>query len=174
MFAQDLGAMATLRILELESGAVRSMESKFGVVPMPKYDEKQEGYYTLCHNEFTTLCVPSTSTVEQLDEVSAVLEALGSASYRIVRPAYYETTLRTKIAQDPQSAAMMDMIVDGIKMDPGVLYCIGDIHGIFRYIVESGVNDIASHYAKVERYLKRDLPVLNQKLTEQAEREWDE
>jgi hypothetical protein len=85
----------------LERESVRSMKDKFGIVPMPKFDEAQKEYRTMLHDQFTVISIPTTVQDERLDMVGAVLEALSSTAYKIVKPVYYEETLRTKIAQDP-------------------------------------------------------------------------
>ena len=166
MFADGLGAMATLRIMELENGSVRNMEQKFGVVPMPKYDEAQSGYRTLLHDQFTVLCIPTTVTGERLDEMSAVLEALSSMSYKTVKPAYYETTLRTKIAQDPQSAEMMDIIIDNIYIDAGIIYtnALSSFHDKFRQIMGTGKNNVTSQYKSVSKMAAKSLKKMVDKL----------
>jgi len=158
-FAAGYGAMATLRILELENEVMRSMTDKYGVVPMPKYDEAQKEYRTFLHNQFTVLSVPSTVEESRQDEIGAVLEALASESYRVVRPAYYETTLRTKLAQDPQSAKMMEIVANNIYMDEGVLYSrqLDDFYKYPRSVVQANQNDIISHYAGLNKKFNRLL-----------------
>ena len=170
LFSEGYGAMATLRIMELENSVIRNMEDTFGVVPMPKYDEAQDDYYTLLHNQFTAIAIPTTITGERLDEVSAILEAMGSASYRLVKPAYYETTLRTKIAQDPQSAEMMDIIVNNVRLDSGLLYCgyLGSFHDQFRQLMQGGINDTTSRFKRVTKQTERLLTRLNKTLTKLA------
>ena len=173
MFANGYAAMATVRIMELEAGSIRNMEQEFGVVPMPKYDEAQKQYRTLLHDQFTVLCVPTTVTGDSLDMVSAVMEALASASYKTVRPAYYETTLRTKIAQDPQSAAMFDVIIDNVYIDAGIIYtnALSSFHDRFRQIMGAGKNTVTSQYKSVVRSAERALGKMVEKLdkiTEEA------
>ena len=158
MFSTGTGAMATLRILELENGMIRNMKQEFGVVPMPKFDEAQKQYRTLLHDQFTVVCIPTTIQ-GRLDEMGAVLEALSSTSYRIVKPAYYETTLRTKIAQDPQSAEMMDIVIDNIYIDAGIIYtnALSSFHDKFRQIMGSKKNTVASDYAKLAKSADKAL-----------------
>ncbi len=165
MFSEGYGAMATLRIMELENGVIRNMTQEFGVVPMPKFDENQKQYRTLLHDQFTVLCVPTTIK-DRLDEMSAVMEALSYTSYCIVKPAYYETTLRTKIAQDPQSAEMMDVIVDNIYIDAGIIYtnALSSFHDKFRQIMGSKKNTVVSDYAKLSKSADRALGKMIEKL----------
>lgn len=166
MFADGLGAMATLRILELENGAIRGMEDKFGVVPMPKFDDNQKEYHTLLHDQFTVVSIPTTVKGDKLNELSAVLEAMCSFSYKSLRPAYYETTLRTKIAQDPQSAAMMDTIIDNIYIDAGIVYtrAISSFHDSFRKVMQSGKNTVTSTYKRTLQSATRNLGRMLEKL----------
>jgi hypothetical protein len=159
MFANGYAAMSTVRILELEAGSIRNMEQEFGVVPMPKFDENQKEYRTLLHDQFTVMCIPTTVKGEELDMVSAVMESLASFSYKTVRPAYYETTLRTKIAQDPQSAEMFDIIIDNIYIDAGIIYTatLSSFHDKFRQIMGSGKNTVTSQYKAVARSAEKAL-----------------
>ena len=165
-FAEGNGAMATLRILELENAVMRGMTDKYGVVPMPKLEESQKEYRTFLHNQFTVVSVPDTLPEEREGEIGAVLEAMASASHRVVRPAYYETTLRTKLAQDPQSAAMMEIIVNNAYMDPGVFYSrqLDDFYKYPRTVIQTRKNDIVSHYAGLSKKTNRLLGQLVNKL----------
>ncbi len=167
MFSRDGAAMATLRLLELESASIRNMESEYGVIPMPKFDTVQTEYRTLLHDWFTVICVPSTIEEARFDEIGAVLEAMGSDSYKNLRPAYYETTLRTKIAQDPESAEMLDGIISNIYIDAGIIYtyALSTFHDNFRKIMGSGTNSVTSDYKGiVARLERRVLPKMLEKL----------
>ncbi len=174
MFADGYAAMSTLRVLELESSVIRNMKSEFGVVPMPKYDNAQDGYRTLMHDQFTVLCVPTTAanrkTQERLDMAAAVLEAMASDSYNSLKPAYYETTLRTKIAQDPQSAEMLDLIFDHIYIDAGIIYtqALSVFHDRFRHIMKSKQNTVVSDYKSLSGQVEKNLKTLTKALDKLA------
>jgi hypothetical protein len=133
---------------------------------MPKYDENQKGYRTLLHDAFTVFSILRTVDGDRLDETGAVLEAMASVSYKTVRPAYYETTLRTKIAQDPQSAEMFDIIVDNIYMDAGILYTIplNTFHDKFRRIIGSKENTVVSDYKRLATSTERALTSMCRKM----------
>lgn len=114
--------MATLRIMALESAVMRDMKDEYGVVPMPKYDEAQKDYGTLLHDQFTVLSIPKTALDDRRDRISAVMEALCYTSYNIVRPAYYDVALRSKLVSDPDSAEMLDLLFSKVYIDAGVIY----------------------------------------------------
>ena len=162
VFSGGYAAMGTLVIEQLENAAIRNMEEEYGVVPIPKYSEDQKTYYSQMHDGFTVACLPNTVKADRADMLSAVLEAMSSVSYRIVRPVYYETTLRTKLAQDPQSAAMMDLIMDNIRIDAGFVYShsMGSFHQGFQQLVDKGENDAISRYKRMTTSAQRQLEKL--------------
>lgn len=166
MFGRGGAAMATIRILDMENEVIRGMEQEFGVVPMPKYDVAQEKYRTLLHDQFTVFSILNTVKGDRLDEVGAVLEAMSSISYKTVRPAYYETTLTSKISRDPQSAIMFNIIVDNIYMDAGILYTIplSTFHDNFRRIIGSKENTVTSTYKSVSIVAGKSLKTMCRRL----------
>ena len=172
MFAEGQCAMASFRLLELENEVMRNMEDEFGVVPIPKYDTQQASYQTLLHDQFTVVSIPTTVTEERLDMVSATLEALCSTGERIVKPAYYEDTLRTKIAQDPQSAEMMNIIVDGVYIDAGILYVasLGYFHHELRAVVSKGQNDVTSRFKSKGKIAEKSIKQINNRLNRIGEK----
>ena len=74
-----------------------------------------------------------------LDDVGAVMEAMAIESYRVVTPAYYEVALKGKYSKDPQSWEMLDMIVNNLKINGGLLYTINisDITQKFRTAIKN-------------------------------------
>ena len=171
-FAAGRGAMATLRVMELENGVMRNMTDKYGVVPMPKFDEQQASYQTYLHDQYTVLSILTTVKEERQDEISATLEALASESYRLVRPAYYETTLRTKIAQDPQSSEMMDIVMNNIYIDAGIIYTLdmGWFYDHPRNVVKEKQNNVISHYKSKVKVAEKYVKQINRKLDKIANR----
>ena len=91
---------------------------------------------------------------------------MASTSHKTVRPAYYETTLRTKIAKDPQSAEMFDIIIDNIYMDAGIIYTISlnTFHDHFRRIIGSKENTVVSKYQSVLPQTKKALNTMANRL----------
>lgn len=172
MFSGGYAAMATMLIRHLESPDIRSMQQEYGVVPIPKYSESQTTYHSQMHNGFTLASIPSTISADRADMLSAVLEAMSSISYRIVRPVYYETVLRTQLAKDPQSAAMIDLIMDNIHIDIAFSYStvIGNFHQALQQTVDSGrIDGLISNFEKQARSSKRSLMQLIDKLDKLAE-----
>ncbi len=172
MFAAGSGAMATIRVMGLERETVRNMKDKFGIVPMPKFDETQKEYHTMLHDRFTVVAVPTTAQGERLDMISAVLEALSFAGYQVVKPVYYEETLRTKIVHDPQSSLMMELIINSLTTDSGIFYtdALGGFQNKFRDIILSKNNTVTSGYKVSLKNLKKNLKTMTDALDELAEK----
>ena len=162
VFSGNFAAMGTMVIQQLEDASMRNMTQEYGVVPIPKYSEDQDTYYSQMHDGFTIACFPNTVREDRADMLSAVLEAMSSVSYRIVRPVYYETALRTQIAKDPQSAEMMDLIINNIRIDAGFVYShsMGSFHQGFQQLVDSGNNNAVSRYKRMTTAAQRALEKL--------------
>jgi len=105
---------------------MRELEMDFGVLPMPKYDEKQKSYsHTVKVNWGSGVCIPKTA--ENFDDISFVLEALAAASAETVKPAYYETTLGVKLMRDERSYDMLDIVMKSRSFDAMCFYKWGGI-----------------------------------------------
>jgi len=94
------------RVSSIES--FRDMEDDIGIIPYPKYDDRQEDYITSSHDTANVGVIPMTCS--KADMVGAVVEYLCRESGDYVVPAYYETALKVKYARDDQSSQMLDII----------------------------------------------------------------
>ncbi len=127
------------------AGIFRDMESDFGIIPFPKFDENQERYYTPVIDDQSVFCVPMTVSDPEL--CGSILEALCRESYEYVIPEYYEMALMRKYARDEESEAMLDLIRESIWFDIGFVYsqALGSL-GTVMDIIKNDDPDIASHY----------------------------
>ncbi len=87
---------------------IREAEFLTGVLPFPKYDEEQEGYISILNNALASVPV----TVSDTERTGTVIEALFSASRRILRPAFFDTYVEQKILRDDDSVEMYSIILD--------------------------------------------------------------
>jgi hypothetical protein len=165
IFSSGAAASTTMRLCSVETEQFISMESEYGVIPVPKYDEAQDKYYTYLHDQFTSYGITSVHAKdeEKVQMLGAVLEALALESYKVVVPAYYETALKGRYLEDSESWRMLDMIYENVKIDAGVLYTkvLDSIHQAPRDMVKNGANYVASSYkAKAKAIKNRLLPDL--------------
>ena len=84
---------------------LRDYENSYGVVPLPKWDEAQSEYYSVCDAGANVMVVPVTA--QNIEMIGAVVEALSAYSWRSVMPTYCDIVLNRKSARDPESAEMM-------------------------------------------------------------------
>ncbi|MDD4773536.1 MAG: hypothetical protein PHZ09_08005 [Eubacteriales bacterium] len=151
-FAQNQTLIAALRLYVIEE--LRSMETDFGIIPFPMYDENQAGYYTHVDGHAPLMCLPKTLT--DASRTSVIIEALSYESWKRVLPAVYDIVLESKYARDDESAAMLDIILGGRVYTFGYIY--DDWKGMqwsLHSLVNSKKTDFASYYAKNEKNAQR-------------------
>ena len=127
---------------------LRQMETDFGIIPQPKYDEAQKEYITFVNPAGSGLTVPIT--VSDLDRCGVVLEAMASESYRHLTPAYYNTALQQKYTRDNESAEMLDLLLQNRVYDLAMVYSWGSINGAYRDLADKNKTDLSSMVAKYE------------------------
>ncbi|MBE6657216.1 MAG: hypothetical protein E7604_02120 [Ruminococcaceae bacterium] len=135
---------------------LRDMKDDFYLIPCAKFDESQEQYLTQITDNCTIFGIPITS--QNTESTGAVLEAMAIESYRVLRPAYYETALKEKYTRNEESSEMIDIIRSSITTDFGLIYgeAIGGGIGtsgsglfrIFRTADTDGTDTITSLYEK--------------------------
>lgn len=133
---------------------LRSSDVDFGVVPMPKYDETQQEYYTVMSFPYSLYGVPVDAADANMS--AAVLEALGSEGYRTVSPALFETAFKAKYAQDDKTAQMFDIIRSSVVFDFGRVFndsMQSMTYSIFRNAVNGGNTNWISTYQSNEKPL---------------------
>lgn len=128
---------------------MRDSDVDFGILPMPKYDEKQENYLSYAWNNF--VCVPVTVAGDRMNTVGATLELFAYKSRDTVLDAFNDVLIRGKSVRDEESLAMLDIVYDGIVYDAGTNYLgfsanFSKIFYCFKQLVEKKDNAIASFY----------------------------
>lgn len=94
----------------------------YGVLPVPKYDEAQEDYYTCMAFPFSIYSVSIALSDERANMAGAVLECMASESYRQVTPAVFETAMKLKYSAGENDSRMYDLIRDTIQIDLGRIF----------------------------------------------------
>ncbi len=93
----------------------------WGLLPMPKYDEKQENYYAGVQDSHNTVAAMYGGT-KDYEMISAVLELFASKSYSSVRPTLFNRVLKGQKLQDVQSTKVFDIIMDSTRWDFADIY----------------------------------------------------
>ena len=84
-----------------------NMKSDYGVVPNPKADPNDE-WTAIIDRNAPMFSVPIQ--VEDPDMLAIVMDYMAYESERILLPAYYETTIKTKRMEDTRDYEMLDII----------------------------------------------------------------
>ena len=126
---------------------LRSMESDYGILPLPKYDESQKDYISSAYNGSAILFVPVVNA--GASDIGPILDMLGAYSYRDLKPAYYEININAKSARDEDSIRMMEIMTSNITFDMGLVCSLGDMNAAYQNTVLKNT-DLLSDFAKIE------------------------
>lgn len=143
---------------------LRSSDTDFGIITMPKYNEQQKEYYN-CVSVWNCLAfgVPITNAgADGSNRTGTILESMAAVSKYTLTPAYYDITLKGKLSRDNESEAMLDLIMSTRVYDLGTIFDWGGSFSIFYNMTNSGESNFASEYAAVEFKAKEELDAFNQ------------
>ncbi len=167
-FAAGETTMITERLLAAESVILRNMEAPYGIIPIPKLDDSQKQYFSHAHDMFTVFGIVNSATTDSIvDDLGIVLESIAIESQNIVTPAYYEVALKGKYSKDSESWEMLDMIVENLKINGGVLYTtkLDNLTQKFRVAATEKKNDSSSIFNPVKlQVLQRALTAMQKEI----------
>lgn len=148
-------ALMSIDFIEASREELRLMEDSYYIIPTPKFDEKQERYYTYFFNDMTVLSVPVTNL--QAEAAYATMEALSSESYFHVTPVFFEDCMQSKYARTEVTRQMLELIRETCYVDYEYVYgrLFNEPAFIFRNLVMSGSNDSASMIARNNKLVQK-------------------
>lgn len=112
------------------------MQSDFGILPFPKLDPEQEGYYsTFQYNNADAISVPKTCG--DTGRVGLITEAYQMYAHETIMPAYYEYTLTLRNARDTDSGEMLDIIFGSRNFD--ISFAFNSATGMQSFLQNIGV-----------------------------------
>lgn len=134
------------------------MKNEFGIMPYPKWDEKQSNYYMVASDQFTVLAFPLDTPTEDYEFLGTITEALSITSKRDVTPAFYDSALKNRYSMDANTARIVDIIMDGRMFEFSFQYGNEvELPYVFRNQVIGNNRDIMSYYAKNESKISAAL-----------------
>ena len=144
-----------------------SMESEYGVLPVPKFDKIQDRYYSYSNAGVgTTLSIPVAVTQNDMELFSNTLEMYCLLSQKLVKPAYYEVTLMTRSVQDQASTEMLDLVFSNRVYDMAAYFGELGLSGIFEEAAEGTADTFSSKYSAANRTFDKRVSNLLKKLQE--------
>lgn len=116
----------------------------YGVIPMPKFDETQEDYFTPCSAAMAYGIVIPISVPNP--EFSAyMIEVMSCEAKNYITDAYYKTVLKTRDMDSVDDEVMLDEYVfNNVVYDLGIIYNFGGIASMFTNLMTAKSTDITS------------------------------
>jgi len=103
MFTEDR-SLFLIRPIQSVFG-MRDMEADFGIIPLPRYFESDENYYTPMNiYPGVIMCVPQNS--KNTDYICTVIDLLAAESHENVMPVFYDMVLDSKLVRDEVTASI--------------------------------------------------------------------
>lgn len=144
---------------ELKGAKVmRVMDSDYGILPAPKYDESQDNYITYCSENVGRMSIPVTNS--DLARTGIILDVLSYESYANVLPLYYDSTLSQKGLRDEDSIEMLNIINVGRMTEVGKIYgttsaLVNALSDMVKNNADTAASIMASNAATVESNLQK-------------------
>ncbi len=134
----------------------RASDVDFGLLPYPKYDAAQTEYVSFANPNLQ--CVPSMANAEM---AGAVIEYMAENSGGVTE-AFYEKTLKGKVASDSDSAAMVDLMMANYIVDFAANYCgfspaCTRLYNVFSNLLSQNSNAFTSFYEKYAEQAQAEI-----------------
>ena len=119
-FSRGTVLLAPLHLKYGETQCFRYMSDEYAVLPLPKYDQTQDDYYSYVQEQYSIFMIPKSASDPVMS--GAVLEAMARESAETVRPAYYDSVLKGKYTRDEETRQVIDKIIANVKIDAAWIY----------------------------------------------------
>ena len=126
-------SIAMMHFVESSMNSLRDMKSDYYILPVPKYDEAQDGYRSFVNawiNAFSA--IPANA---DLEFSGFITEALARYSYEVIRPRAYDITYKAKATRDDESAEMLDIVFDNVYLDFNAIYDFSGMMNAFNSVL---------------------------------------
>ena len=151
--------------------SLRDMDTDFGLLPMPKYDDKQKEYTTFVNPAASLIGVPvywegtDSQGNENSRRTGVLLEAMAYYGHEYIVPEFIEKAIKGKGTRDVESIDMLEIILKNRKYDLGWINDWGGIATGYSDLVFNNKNDYASMFGarktKANNALKKFLSKLD-------------
>ena len=159
MFAQNKGLIVSARIAAMP--ILRSMETDFGIIPQPKFDQAQSDYLSFSDGHASMMTIPVTAAAN-IDKIGVIIEALSAENYNTVIKSYYDINLSTKLVRDEESSEMLDIIIANRIFDIGYVYngVTGNLGTLINELINAKKTTFASTLESREASVEKALDKL--------------
>jgi hypothetical protein len=135
---------------------LRQMDTDFGILPIPLYEEKQTSYGHIANSYVTPfVCIPADSA--DIERTGIIIDAMARKGMEHITPAYYDVSLKGKFARDDESQEILDLVFSTLVYDICFYYDFGGIGKILDTMVNAKKTDFSSAYEKIENKVKLEI-----------------
>ena len=136
----------------------QSMETEYGILPVPKYDKAQEFYRTWTHPTGSTFSVTSAYPQEKAETIGLIIEAYAILSHQYLKPAYYDVMLTSRNVHDADSAEMMDLMFSNRVYELSFYFIeTFGFYDLFKTATNNTADNVSSTYTGQEKAFQRRL-----------------
>ena len=143
---------------------LRDMDADFGIIIHPKWDENQTSYH---NHVFPPPVMAVPVTAPDIERTGMILEALCYESTDTVIQAYYDVLLKTKIARDDDSEAMLDIMFNNRLYSIASIFYSNEIYNPLNTASKRGDASIVSWIERQEGRILTAIERNNDAFTEQ-------
>ncbi|MBO4422938.1 MAG: hypothetical protein J5879_05835 [Clostridia bacterium] len=137
---------------------LRSMDTDFGLLPMPKYDEKQTDYITFVNPAASLVGVPIyMKNKENARRSGVILEAMAYYGHEYIVPAFIEKAIKGKATRDEKSIDMLDILFQHRMYDLGLINDWGGYASGYSDLVFNNKSDYANLYKRVSKSIDKKI-----------------
>ena len=121
----------------------REMEDEFGVLPLPKYDESQDQYFTTLDFQMMTFSIPYTQPAPE--DAALLLDALSFETNENILDLFLGNRIEQKGLRNADSIEMLHIIYEGLGIDLGEAFDLfGTVATDIKHNIPQGITEFAS------------------------------
>ncbi len=144
---------------------LRTMDTDFGLLPMPKYDEKQEDYVTFVNPAASLVGIPIYQKNNDNARRSAViLEAMAYYGHEYIVPAFIEKAIKGKSTRDEKSIDMLEILFKHRMYDLGLINDWGNYASGYSDLVFNNKSEFSNLYKKVAKSIDKKISKFLEKI----------
>ena len=102
------------------ANSIRAMETAFGILPIPKYDETQTRYWSYVNPIAPALMIPVTNN--RVERAAVIIDAMAYLSTKDVMPVFFDVNVSQKQLRNEESIEMLQIIRDTLVLEMGLAY----------------------------------------------------
>ncbi len=110
-FSTGTALFTNTRLLGLE--ILRTSDVKYGIIPFPKFNEEQEGYYSHIDGRGSLIFVPYTLPENEYEYVGLLLDDLAKMTKEDVMPVIQNAALIGRYSEDSDAYKCLEMTLNG-------------------------------------------------------------